>query len=182
MSIPKTLGLSFAFCILYACEKVDVDAEDNTTDVASVRPTSLGEGTQSSPYTVPQIINEQISTGNTVWVIGYAVGSTYRSMSNALFAAETTYTSNILLAESPSCTNTSACIAIELTTTAIQQSLSLAYHPQGYRQCIVVCGQIGRYFGQPGIRNTKSGYWLPDFDTSVLDPSPTEWDEQDMQY
>lgn len=182
MTISRILALLPALCLLCACEKVDVEATGDDPSIAHERPTSLGEGTQSSPYTVPQVLSGEAATGTTTWVIGYAVGSTYRTMSNALFSAATTYTSNILLSESPSCTTTASCIAIELSSSTIQQSLSLAHNPQGYRQCILVCGQVSRYFSQPGIRNVKSGYWLPNFDPSTLDSSPTTWEEKAQQY
>ncbi len=182
MRLPRALGLALALCLLSACEKVDVEAEKENPDVEQLRPTSLGEGVQSSPYTVSQIIEGKATTGSTVWVIGYAVGSTYRTMSNALFTAETSYTSNILLANNSSCNATESCIAVELSTTAIQQALSLAYNPNHHRHCIMVCGQASRYFSQPGIRNVKDGYWLPNFDPSALNSSPTEWDEHEEQY
>lgn len=186
MSIPKTLGLAFAFCILYACEKVDVDTEDNTTDVASVRPTSLGEGTQSSPYTVPQVLAGEMD-GKLHWYIGYVVGSTYTSMENAIFEDETTNKSNILISANKYCESADEAVPVDLKTATLQKKFSLVYNPQRFRQCIILKGRFGKYFRRNGIREIAEAYWLPDIDLdnldpTVLDPSPTEWNEQDIQY
>lgn len=183
MTFRRTIPLLLAIGLLPSCEKVELDPDNpNGNVVEQVRPTSLGLGTQLSPFTVSHILSEQADAGSIAWVCGYVVGSTYRTMNNAEFSASTTYSGNILLSDDSLCTDKAECIAIELSTSAMQKSLSLVDNPQYYRQCVLVEGKVGRYFSQPGIRSAQTGYCLPGFDVSTIDTSPEGWDDKEVGY
>lgn len=183
MKSCQALILFSALGLLHSCEKVELNPNtDGDNAVEIVVPTSLGQGTQLSPYTVAQVISGDAPSGSTSWVCGYIVGSTYRTMSNAVFDANTTYSGNILISDDSLCADKSKCIAVELTTKVMQQSLSLAENPQHYRQCVIVNGLLGRYFSQPGIRSAKAGYYLDGFDISNINTSPEEWNEKEIRY
>lgn len=165
-----------AVCILCGCEKIDIDEPDESvTDI--VVPTSLGLGTQKSPYTIEQILKGEVST-DVSWFIGYVVGSTYSTMNNALFEAGTTYTSNILLSSDSLCQSTDNCVPVELGSSTIQKKLGLPYNSEHFRQCVVVKGQFLRYFRTNGVRNVVEGYFLPSLSLSALkNATPAEWQE-----
>lgn len=183
MTSRHTLSLLSALFLLHACEKVDVSPDKGAdASVQRIVPTSLGQGTQDSPYTVSQVLSGEAGAGMTSWVCGYNVGSTYRTMNNAIFEAQTTYNGNILISDDSLCTDKSRCIAVELTSTAVQQSLSLVGNPHRFRQCVVVKGLLGRYFSQPGIRDAQSGYYIEGFDIADIDTSPSDWDESSFTY
>ena len=177
-------GALLVLLLLASCEKIDVGEEPEAGDVQQTTPTQSGMGTHEAPLTVEQVINGEGVTTGICWVVGYAVGSTYRSMSNATFEAETTNKSNILLAAEPNCTSTEACIPVELSSSKMQQLVSLAYNPGRHRQAIMVQGQLGRYFGCNGIRNTQAAYWLPGgfYLDDDQDTQPTEWEEEEKSY
>ena len=171
-----TIGYILVICLLCGCEKIDIDELDNSsTDY--VVPTSLGLGTQNSPYTIEQILTEEVPTDMS-WFIGYVVGSTYSTMKNALFKAETTYTSNILLSSDSTCQSIDNCIPIELSTSSIQKKLSLPYNSEYFHHCVMVKGQMLKYFRTNGVRNVEVGYWLPSLDLSTLkNATPADWQE-----
>lgn len=163
-------------CILCGCEKIDID-EPNDSPTDNVIPTSLGLGTQNSPYTIEQVQKGEVST-DVSWFIGYVVGSTYSTMSNAIFEAETTYTSNILLSSDSLCQTTEKCVPVELGSSSVQKKLSLPYHSECFRQCVMVKGQFLRYFRTNGVRNVVDGYFLPSLSLSTLkNATPAEWQE-----
>lgn len=170
-----------------ACEKVDLsefnngDTPGNHSVVSSNLPASVGEGTQDAPYTVDQIIDGDLPA-ESLWLIGYVVGSTYRTLSNASFTIPTTYTSNILLSFDSACTSVERCIPVELSTTALQKAVGLASNSERHRQCAMVQGIPNRYFSTNGIRNVSAAYWLPGFDISTIDPRPTPWEETEEEY
>ncbi len=175
-----------AFLVLAGCEKIDFDEESGGTENSSatthIIPTTSGTGSQYSPLLPEQVINGNGLSNQNYWVIGYVVGSTYRTMSNAQFEAETTNKSNILLSSDSTCTSAERCIPVELSSTSVVEALSLYQNPDRFRQCVMVQGVFGRYFSRNGIRSTLSGYWLPGFDISGIKTTPTEWQELNVEY
>ena len=181
MTISRILALLPALCLLCACEKVDVEATGDDPSIAHERPTSLGEGTQSSPYTVPQVIAGEMD-GKVHWFVGYVVGSTYTSMDNAIFEDETTNKSNILISHNKYCESADEAVPVDLKTAALQQQFSLVYNSERFRQCIMIKGRFGKYFRKNGIREITAAYWLPNVDLDNIDSSPTTWEEKEQQY
>ena len=178
--------LCLVSCLLSVtgCEKIDLEKEGGGGEpvVAQTLPLRSGEGTQESPLMVEQVIESDTLSARYYWVIGYVVGSTYRTMGNAVFEATTTYDSNILLASDSTCTSVDRCIPVELKSTKIRQIASLPSNPGLHRQCIMVQGQYGRYFSRPGLRETRSAYWLPGFDISSIVTAPIQWNERDSLF
>ena len=111
--------------------------------------------------------------------MGYAVGSTYRSMGQAQFSVPTTFSTNVLLSDDSLCTDEALCVPVELKGTALQKRLSLSAQPGMWRRLLVVRGTSGRYFARPGLREASAGYWLPTFDLTTISPVPTLWEERD---
>lgn len=169
-----------------ACEKVDIEAEKDKTQESPVGtpvlPTASGEGTQDAPFLVEQVINGKDTETQLKWYIGYVVGSTYRTMQQARFVAESSYTSNILLSSDPQCERPERCIPVELRTVALQKAFSLHHNSNRFRQCIVLQGRSSQYFLTNGLRDIQTGYWLPDFDLSTIKTAPSEWEERSETY
>ena len=183
MNIRNAFIVATSLCLLSACEKIDLEKEEGGNDgVVHTVPTRTGEGTQEAPYTVGQVLYGETPIAQEAWVIGYLVGSTYRTMANAIYAAQTTYSGNILLSYDSLCNSADKCIAVELTSKTMQERLSLASDSTRFRKCVVVNGTLGRYFTRLGLREAITGYLLPNTDLQIIDPQPTEWDETEEKY
>ena len=176
MSRTCFIGFFLALCLLGSCEKIDItDPEEETKE--HIVPTSLGLGTQNSPYTVEQIQSGELSQ-KVSWFIGYVVGSTYNTMDHCIFEEETTYTSNILLSSNSTCDSIEECIPVELNSSTLKKALSLYYNSDKFRKCLIIKGRFGQYFRTNGIRDIREGYWLPNLDLSTLkNATPAEWQE-----
>jgi len=172
--------------LLVACEHVDLEDEEtvsSATDLPQIVPVGHGRGSQELPYTVGELLDgKKPQTSANCWVMGYAVGSTQSSFSNALFEVPTAYYTNILLSDDSLCTDAEQCIAIELSTKAMQEKFSLDYYPEGFRQFVVVSGTFGQYFRHVGFRKVQQGYWIPGFDLGTILSSPTTWDEVEENF
>jgi len=160
---------------------MDISEEGTDEEFEFTIPTRSGEGTIDAPFTVEQYLSSD-SIPQNCWIIGYAVGSTYRSMSNAVFSIDTLYNTNIILADDTTCENTTLCVPVELKNTSIQERLSLQYQSQHFHDCVMVFGTCGKYFYQLGLRNVTAGYWLEDFDIKTINPSPQEWEEVEYDF
>ena len=181
-----------AACLIGGCEKVDLgDEEDEdivpTNTVTFARPTSIGEGTQEAPYTIDFVLSGTDENGAALssgyrWYIGYVVGSTYSTMDNCIFEAETSYTSNVLVSANPKCESTDECVPVELKTANLQKTVSLYYNSDKFRSCILLKARFGQYFRTNGLRDMQEVYWLAGFDISTLNPTPPEWEEWDSTY
>ncbi len=125
-----------------------------------------GDGTEASPYAPSQIIamnpqsnTEALVTG--VYVSGYIVGympSTGTYLDKAIFEAGDVKT-NLVLGPSADCKDWNLCISLQLPNTAIRTALNLADHPENLGKLVTVSGDVFKYCGGPGIKNTKTYTW-----------------------
>ena len=167
-----------------SCEKIDINEDDSSAGTSStdginqIRPTSLGNGTQESPFSPDHILLGQVPSDTTCWFIGYVVGSTFRSMDNANFTSETTYTANVLISSNPTCDTISLCVPVEITSASVRKVLSLADNPDRFQQCAMIYATTERYLNRQGLRKVTSAYWLPDFSIRNIDSSPEQWKEE----
>ena len=171
--------LCLALSLTAACEKYDfTDEERKEVKTEVARPIAIGEGTASSPYTVEDMLEGNLTgTDGSCWVIGYVVGATYRTISNAEFTASTSYTANVLLAGDSMCTDYRKCLPVELSSTSIKNKFALPHNPQGFRQCATFYGRPARYFNTNGLRNVSAGHWWYGLDIQLIDPHPQEWSD-----
>ena len=172
------LAASFSFA---ACEKVDISEFVDSEPASPILPVALGKGTQERPYVVEQIMEDTVPPEN-CWVIGYVVGSTYRTMDGASFMSQSAYAGNVLLSSDSTCKDKAGCIPIELSTSAMQKAVNLLHNAKYHRQCVMVQGVPGRYFNVNGVRNIQSAYWLLDFDISDINSFPVPWEEVEFLY
>lgn len=181
-SILKSISALFAVCLTIACNTMDF-SEDITGTPQMPQPGTIpppcgtGLGTSDQPYTVEDfLLGRNAAESSSCWIIGYVVGATYQSISNAEFNQETSYTTNILLAADSTCKKADQCIPIELKGTQMQKTFALPHNPSGFRQCAMFYGLPGKYFKKPGLRNTSSGVWLYGFDISSITPENWQTD------
>lgn len=150
---------------------------DGVTDGGEVTP---GTGTEEDPYSVATIIGFNPSSTQTsdhpgVWVKGYIVGwanmSTeyFINANTATFSVPATMKTNILVAESPDVTDYTKCIGIQLPSGNVRNALNLQDNPQLLGQQVLLKGDVMKYSGIPGLKNT-SEFKL---DGSTPDPDPT---------
>ncbi len=178
----RLLIVSFVLLLCCGCQKFELDNSEAGEPSAPVFPIGHGRGTQQYPLTVADIKAGKVDSGQLCWVMGYAVGTTYRSMSNALFTVPTEWSQNILLSDDSLCIDAAGCIAVQLTTQEMKNTFSLYACPDMHGQAVVLYGVIGKYLYQLGVSEANDGYWLPGFDLNEVNVQPTPWDEYESKY
>ena len=178
MLLRKRNSLLLLCMMLACCQKTDLTVEpedkgpaDGAEEVGTI--VGTGEGTSRCPFTVTDILSKELSSNDTVWVIGYMVGTAPRSMNNAIFSVETDNQSNILLSSDSLCTNASLCIPVELSTAKNKTSFSLPTNTSHFHQCLLLKGVPQTYLYRKGLRNVSAGLWMDGFDIASV--SPSEW-------
>ena len=144
---------------------------------------SEGDGTEAAPYTVAQVIalnptstQDAVATG--VWAQGYIVGyiptgGTSTTLSQTVFGADAdAVASNIVVAPSKDETNPENCMAIQLASgTDVRSAVNLKDHPENLGKLLTVKGDVAKYCGAPGIKNT-SAYKLDGEGSAPVTPDP----------
>ena len=140
----------------------------STFEIDGVTPgggeTGEGDGTENSPYNVAQVIQLNPSSTQTavqtgVWVKGYIVGfipevNGSTVLSNAVFTANAAVATNLVLGPTADCTDASKCIGIQLPA-AVRSALNLKDNPGNLGKTLTVLGDVFKYCGAPGIKNTS---------------------------
>lgn len=181
----------YAIAILYmatvsACEHIDfpddAGAETDKGGTSTIAmPQRTGKGTLEAPFTVTQLQNgADTLMGRQVWVIGYAVGEAYRTLSNSTFSPPFEHNTNVLIANERTCSTPQQCIPIELSTTQQKAQLSLSGNPQHHRHCLLIQGTVQRYFSTIGIRSLSNFRWFPN--STIIDSNPTIWEDITYEY
>lgn len=126
-----------------------------------------GEGTETKPFTVADIrkINPTDANSNTeypdkYWVKGYIVGRNEGNAYAPVFSAEVAEggtavsATNIVIAPTADCTDAALCIPVQLPSGKVRTALNLADNPKNLGQYVEVYGNILKYIGEPGVKNT----------------------------
>lgn len=167
----RRLVLLFSISLLCcSCEKIDLtnNSEDSNVPEALPYPEKTGCGIKSCPYTVNDILcMEPYSEGEDCWVIGYVVGATYRSMSNAEFSPFTTYNTNILLSDNLLCTDVDECIPVELKTAKQKEAYSIPANQLHIGRYLLINATLSTYFHVKGLRDIHTGLWIDDSGTTT---------------
>lgn len=182
MLLQKRNSLVLLCMLLACCQEVDLteyskestNSTPTETPAENVTVLGTGEGTAEHPYMVEHIRSMSLSDGETVWVIGYLVGTAPTSMNNAVFNAEAKNQSNILLSSDSLCSDTACCIPVELSSEKWKKSLSLPMNVVHFRKCLLVQGVPTRYlYNRKGLRKVSAGLWLDGFDIASV--APLDW-------
>lgn len=170
--------------LLMGCEHIDLAEQDgngNTETPHVAPPLATGAGTIEAPYTVADILQgADTLAGHTIWVAGYAVGQSYKSLNNATFSTPFSYDTNILIADNPHCNKTYLCIPVELSTKVQKANISLSVNPQRHKHSIMLRATVQKYLNTTGLRTIQQYQWLGTY--TIPNSSPTEWDEEEYIY
>lgn len=145
-----------------------------------------GDGTEEKPYSIAQVValnptstSEAVATD--VWAQGYIVGyiptgGSSTTISLTVFGNNgDVAASNIVIAPSKDETDYNNCMAIQLTSgTDVRSAVNLVDHPENLGKLLTVKGDVMRYCGAPGIKNT-SAYKL-DGEGGTVTPNPPAGD------
>ncbi len=133
--------------------------------------TGDGNGSESNPYTTAQVIalnptstSESPAGGAGVWVKGFIVGSmptggSSTLLSNTEFSTANAATTNIVIGPSADCKDASLCVGIQLPTESnapgVRSALNLVDNPGNLGKEISLYGDVMKYCGGPGLKNTS---------------------------
>lgn len=135
-----------------------------------------GNGSADTPFSVAQMLGGQTGTG--VWISGYIVGYIKSNPDGAstlneqwaAFTADGAQASNLMLADSPTETDYKKCTAINLPTGNVRTALNLKDNPGNLGKQVSLKGDISKYFGVNGLRNTSAYAWGPKGDGGGSNP------------
>ncbi|MGN0233446.1 MAG: DUF6359 domain-containing protein [Bacteroidaceae bacterium] len=161
-------------------EEEDADGGESPVYVL---PMGTGQGTQEYPFTVRDVLDGMVAgVSGQVWVIGYAVGSAYRSLDNASFSLEDASSTSLLLSGDSLCSDVTCCVPVELSSSKWKSLLSLPSNPNGFRQCVLLMGVPATYYRTSGLRSLSEGRWLYGFDISSISQDPQEWEKDSISW
>ena len=119
-------------------------------------PTSAGQGTKESPYSVVEALAAYVEgSPKAAWVTGYIVGSVDgKSITeNIVFGASTSTQSNVLISDNPNATTADECIPVQLPSGAVRTALNLVSNPGNLGKKVKMNGSIEKYFGVKGFKS-----------------------------
>ncbi len=125
-----------------------------------------GTGTEADPLNVSAALVHDMDS-SVVWVKGYIVGQVAGTSVNAdsQFGPDfsgavyddgtvSKFGTNLLIAATPEETSTSACLVIQLPSGVLREQLNLVQHPENDGKAVALKGQLIKYFGVAGMKNT----------------------------
>ena len=118
-------------------------------------PSGDGDGTENNPYNVAAAIAKANQTGVFVkaFIVGFVDGQVYTEVAN--FSSASTTQTNILIAGSADEKNVANCMPVQLPTGDIRTKLNLKDNAGNYKKEVLLYGDITKYFGVPGLKNTS---------------------------
>ena len=117
--------------------------------------TGSGDGTETNPYDVAAAIAKGSQTGAFVkaYIVGFVEGQVYTEGAN--FSSASTTQTNILIAGSADEKDAANCMPVQLPTGDIRTKLNLKDNAGNYKKEVLLYGDITKYFGVPGLKNTS---------------------------
>ena len=117
-----------------------------------------GNGTEENPYTVNDVIALNNTISSAAWVTGYIVGAMNTGGSEYVFETTAPFTAaaNIYIAATPGETDQTKMVPVQLVGgSTVRADLNLVDRPENFGKEVSVKGNLEKYFGQPGIKNTS---------------------------
>ncbi len=117
-----------------------------------------GNGSQESPYTVTQTIALG-NPGTEAWVEGYIVGWYNYDNNSALEPSAdgaNVANSNIALAASPTETDKTKTVAVQLPVGDLRTALNLKDNPEALGVKVAIKGKLMKYFGLAGLKECSA--------------------------
>ena len=148
-------------------------ASGTTTKVVNLSATlisTIGKGTKEDPFTVADVIalNNELSTTQKYWVIGYIVGACDGSLAN-LVTSKTSVASNIALAATDTDFETNYIPVALLNKSDARSALNIVDNSSNVGKQVKVCGTLELYFNTTGVKNvgTADEYEIISNPTSI---------------
>ena len=118
-------------------------------------PSGSGDGTENNPYNVTAAIakGDQTNAWVKAFIVGYVDGQVYTEGAN--FSSASTTQTNILIASSADEKDAANCMPVQLPTGDIRTKLNLKDNAGNYKKEVLLYGDITKYFGVPGLKNTS---------------------------
>ena len=165
-----------------------VSLNGNGSNVGPEPQTDLtGDGTKEKPYTVTDVTTIYASTPTKtgVWVkgfiVGYVVGQKLDEGAN-FSATGNVAASNILLAESADETDYTKCLAIQLPIGDVRTRINLKDNPANLKAEVSLYGDIDKYFGVAGLKNTSKYVIGNETNDNGNEPAPGEGSPIDQDF
>jgi len=153
-------------------EYEDLDMSGTRCDIGGV---PEGDGSFEFPFNVAAAIGNNEGSG--VWVQGYIVGVREREDDDDPFENNFNppfiFNSNIILADSPDETSASVLLMVQLPIGDVRDAINLLDNPENLGENVKLRGNLGAYFGLPGLRDTYQ-YWMEGMPDPDPDPDPVQ--------
>ncbi len=115
-------------------------------------PIPAGDGSETSPYNVAQVLSGIEATG--VWASGYIVGwvdgMTYAT--GVKFTIPATSETNVIIADTPDETDYSKCVPVQLPLGELRSAINLQSNPGNLGKKLNYKGSLAKYFGVRGLK------------------------------
>ena len=147
---PETAGKSAAYIVTIDGKKTNAGGGGGGGNTPS------GDvGTETNPYSVSAAIAKADQAGVYVkaYIVGWIDGKTLAE--GAKFNGEATVNTNILIAESASETDVTKCMPVQLPSGNVRTGVNLQDNNGNYKKEVLLYGDITKYFGAPGLKNTS---------------------------
>ena len=147
---PETAGKSAAHIVTINGKKTNAGGGGGGGDTPS------GDaGSESNPYSVSAAIAKAEQTGVYVkaYIVGWVDGQVLSE--GAKFNSDATVKTNILIAESASVTDVTKCMPVQLPSGNVRTGVNLQDNSGNYKKEVLLYGDIAKYFGTPGLKNTS---------------------------
>ena len=139
-----------------------VEAGSGTTPPTPPVGDLVGDGTAENPYTVEDVIALNNTLTSTHYVKGFIIGQVNGMAINtgldteAPFAGDDgkAYHTNIVIASAMG--ETTNIVPVQLPSGDLRKAFNLVENPDKYGVEVLICGELIKYFGVPGIKNPTS--------------------------
>lgn len=161
------------------CDKVEIPQPDGVSSGGEAgtvwKPLDgTGEGTDTCPWSVADVLQNEFLPDVPVWAAGYVVGYVIgNSVKGSVFGAEEAVQSNVLIADNPEEKNVDACLPVELKTEKLHYGVSLRCNPDSLGHYVLFQAFVKTYFRAKGLREVKQYRW---YGSRPYVPSPGQGD------
>ncbi|MBR1630611.1 MAG: hypothetical protein IJ680_02020 [Paludibacteraceae bacterium] len=134
-----------------------------------------GDGSESSPYSVAEMISHATSTTKKLWVRGYVVGELQNYSNNKWFIQMSPpFDGSVyLLADTHTETDLKKCLCVQFPISSVGgEEYSLEEHPEFWRRPIRLQGTREQYNNMAGMKKISAYEWL---DADVFSDESRLW-------
>ena len=149
---------------------LNLDSITFTNETPEEPETPAGDGTKANPFTVEEVIALNNTLSGKQYVKAYIVGQVngavlttgaefkapFTPSTNSSTGVQNTYNTNLLIASSANETDPTKCVPVQLPSGNVRTNFNLPENPEMDGKLVLLNGDLIKYFGVPGIKNTVS--------------------------